>query len=329
MAAPRTVTSLIRDVTSMIDEENRASVDIDDDILPALNRAVNHAAEILARYYAYPLLSSKEITPTAGVSSYTIPEDALASRFLFAEVNVNGFYSEIKEVPYNQVAYYESPGQAATPAAYTIIGNQYRFVPTPSANFKFRVWYAKRPEQLVRPAGRISLINTANNYVILDDIDPDVGLTPQVDSLKSFVSVIDAQTGEIKGNLQILSIDDARVNFRTTIDPTNQTVWNKEITGDLSSIPIEKNDYLCLIEGTCVPPVSILQHYNFLVQYATAEIRRKLGDGPEMEENVLQKFEEQMKSQWSGRNESTRVYKNSAFMGDRLSRRTIFRGPST
>ena len=45
------VNDLIDEVRSMLDEDNRTSVSDTADILPALNRAQNYAANILSRHY--------------------------------------------------------------------------------------------------------------------------------------------------------------------------------------------------------------------------------------------------------------------------------------
>jgi len=50
---------------------------------------------------------------------------------------------------------------------------------------------------------------------------------------------------------------------------------------------------------------------NFLVQYGVAELTRKLGGSADMEERVLEKFEEQIKHQWVGREQQLRIKKRS------------------
>jgi len=310
---PTTVSDLVDHVTSMIDEDNRASVSVQGDILPALNRAVLHAAETLARYYEYPLIRPLDIVTSDDTGYFDIPEDALAGRLQHVEAFSNGYYYELPEIPYHQLSRYEAPGRVATPSAFTVIGNRFKLTPTPRVGLQVRIWYAVRPDPLVLPAGRITVANENGSYVILDALNSEVSVTSQADKLESFVNVVDAQTGAVKSTRQVALVSDSRLNFRAT--PTRAEVWGKSVTGGAGGLSLD--DYVCSLGGTCVLPVTVLQHLNFLVQYATAEIRRKLGDGPEMEANILTKFEDQMRGQWAGRAESIRVSKNSPYMGSR------------
>jgi hypothetical protein len=159
------------------------------------------------------------------------------------------------------------------------------------------------------PQGRVTLINAIGNYMIVDQASGD--LTTQSDQLASYVNVVDGQTGEIKGSLQIQSIVNNKITFRTV--PARSSVFNRDI-GILEDIQIQEDDYICAIDGICVPyfgrPTS-----NFLIQYAVAEITRKLGGAAETEENILKKFEQQIERTWAGRQQDLRVKKKSNVWG--------------
>jgi hypothetical protein len=159
------------------------------------------------------------------------------------------------------------------------------------------------------PQGRVTLINAIGNYMIVDQASGD--LTTQSDQLASYVNVIDGQTGEIKGSLQIQSIVNNKITFRTV--PARSSVFNRDIS-ILEDIQIQEDDYICAIDGICVPyfgrPTS-----NFLIQYAVAEITRKLGGAAETEENVLKKFEQQIERTWAGRQQDLRIKKKSNVWG--------------
>ena len=160
------------------------------------------------------------------------------------------------------------------------------------------------------PQGRVTVINSSLNYIIVDEASGD--LTTESDRLASYVNVIDGQTGEIKGSLQIQSIVDNKITFKA--HPTRTSVFNRDISTSLQGIEIQQDDYICAIDGICVPyfgrPTS-----NFLIQYAVAEITRKLGGSAETEENILKKFEQQVERTWAGRQQELRVKKKSNVWG--------------
>ena len=78
-----------------------------------------------------------------------------------------------------------------------------------------------------------------------------------------------------------------------------------DLTGE-----IQRGDYLANIVGTSVPYFARPMG-NFLVQYAVAELQRKMGGPADMELRVLEKFEQQVERSWVGREQSRRVKKRS------------------
>lgn len=307
-----TVDNLVEEVRQQIDERSQDAVSNTGDILPSLNRASDFAFDILARKYPEPILKYSYMNFTSGVTEYDIPESVFEDRILKLEtvlpVGTSNLanYVEIQRISYTDVGNYDTGTVSSFPRYYCIVGRKLMIVPQPSGEYQARVWQIRNPEKLVQQQGRVTLLNTSGNYVILDQAGPD--LTTQSDSLKSYVNVIDGQTGEIKGSLQISSINSGKVTFRTT--PTRSSVLNREIGGSLADIAIEQDDYLCTIDGICVPyfgtPTS-----NFLIQFAVAEITRKLGGNASTEEQVLDKFEKQVEKTWVGRQTSLRVKKRS------------------
>lgn len=305
MARRLTTTDLIADVRAMIDEDNQEAVDDTRDILPSLNRAQDYAANILARHYESPLLAFESVTLTAGTASYSIPEKALEQRLEKVEVNVGGVYQPVKRLSYRDITDYEQSGATAVPLYYAIVGDEYRLLPAPSATYPLRIWYLRDPDPLVEEQGRLTVINTAQNYLIVDSIGEDV--SSEVDSLESFVNIVDGQTGEVKVSLQVQSISGNRVQFRTV--PSRSTVYNRTISGEIPST-VEKDDLLCSASGTCIP-ILRKPFSNFLIQYAVAEMQRKLGGPADMEQRVLKDLEAQVERSWVGREQSLRVTKSS------------------
>jgi hypothetical protein len=309
-----TVENLVEEVRQQLDELNRDSVSTEADILPTLNRASDFASDILTRKYPEPLLKYLTLDLEAGVSEYNIPEDVFEDRILKLETTVpvgvnRANYIEIQRISYRDITNYESAAISSFPLYYCVIGRKIRIVPQPSGSYDARMWVIRNPEKLVMPQGRVTLINAIGNYMIVDQASGD--LTTQSDQLASYVNVIDGQTGEIKGSLQIQSIVNNKITFRTV--PARSSVFNRDIS-ILEDIQIQEDDYICAIDGICVPyfgrPTS-----NFLIQYAVAEITRKLGGAAETEENVLKKFEQQIERTWAGRQQDLRIKKKSNVWG--------------
>jgi hypothetical protein len=163
--------------------------------------------------------------------------------------------------------------------------------------------------------GRITRFNLVDNYIYVDNLggsDSDAGTpTTEMDDLLSFVSIVDAQTGNTKATLQVKSISGNRIDFKTT--PSRTSVWNDAISSALPDT-IELDDYICSVAGVCVPMLGGAST-NFMIQYAVEEMRRRLGDDSAvLEKQILDDFEKQVKSTWAGRDQATRVTKKSRFL---------------
>ena len=317
-----TTDDLIDEVRSMLDEDNRISIDDAADILPALNRAQNYAASILARHYESPMLKYISVTPTSDQDEYFIPEDAFEQRLEKVEVKVGNLYYPVTRIDFRDVSLFEAPDDSKGSHVsyyYAVVGNRYRVLPKANAIYPLRIWYLEDPMPLAKSQGRITHVNTANNFVIVDTTGSDI--TTETDNLNSYVNIIDAQTGRRKATFQIQNINSGTITFKTT--PSRTTVRNIAIDTDMTNllvnsdtnnegpdVSIEPDDYISVISGTAVPffkkPFS-----NFLVQYAIAELRRKLGEGSDLEMRVLKELEAQVERSWVGRESSLRVDKSN------------------
>ncbi len=323
-----TVDGLASQVRSQLDEDNVNSIKDSTDILPALNRAQDYAMNILARHYEEPLLDYFELDLIDGVQEYRIPEDSFEDRVEKIEIQIQrSHFQEITRISYRDISLYESSLRAQIPRYYVVIGKRIRFVPNPTGTYNARVWYLRCAPALVPVQGRITSVNEDGNYLIVDNIGDD--LTTETDELNSYVNVIDGSTGEVKASLQIKRLDDNKVTFKTI--PSRAKVQGREINTDISQLvdfdgktklSIEPDDYLCSISGSCVPtfpkPVN-----NFLIQFAVAELTRKLGGESEMEDRVKKEFEMQVERSWVGREQTMRVKKKSRVWG-RPARRFLF-----
>lgn len=314
-----TVDNLVSEVRQQLDEQNRDSVSTDLDILPALNRAQDFAFDILARKYPEPILKYQTLTLVGGQAEYSIPEDVFEDRIEKLEVNIpsgsaGSTYREIVRRSYRDISLLESTGNSPSPYFYSIIGRKIRLLPTPSGTYNARMWSLRNPEQLVLPQGRITIVNSASNYVIVDSIGDQ--LTTESDQFGSYVNIIDGQTGEIRGTLQIQIISANKLTFRTT--PTRSSVLNRTVS-QMSDIEISQDDYIAPILGTCVPYYGT-PTTNFLIQFAVSEISRSRGGNADTEERVLEKFEKQLERTWSGRETQLRVKRKNRFWGPNLRR---------
>jgi hypothetical protein len=323
MALRYIVDDIIQMVRSQLDETNTETIDDERDILPALNRAQDVAANLLAHHYETPLLKYVAVTLNTATAEYDIPEDALEQRLERVEVrglnsqgSIASAYFPVERIDYRELANVESQVRASIPLYYCVIGTKYRLVPVPTAVFPLRIWYMRDPDPLVKSQGRINLVNSANNYVILDQAGSQ--LTTALEDLDSYVNLVDGQSGVVKGTLQVQSIAGNKVTFKSV--PSRTTVLNRTIA---SSIPAEVavDDYICLIHGSCVPfmkkPLT-----NFLVQYAVAELTRKLGGEAGLEKAVLADLQKAVETSWVGQEASLRVTKTNRFW-ERPRRRII------
>jgi hypothetical protein len=303
-----TVQDLVDQVRNQVDEQDQDAVSLEGDILPVLNRAQDYAYNILARKYQEPLLTYTQLTLTSG-QEYDIPEDAFEDRIEKIEIQVSGGLGSVVEcqrISFRDISNYESSSRSNVPYYYCVVGRKIRFVPGPTGTYNARIWYLKSPERLVLPLGRITRINTAGNYLLVES--PSTEISTEADRLEAYVNIIDGQTGIIKGTLQVQNVNDTKISFRST--PTRAHVLNRTINTSLADLGIEPDDYLARVSGTCVPyygqPTT-----NFLIQFSVAEITRKLGGSSEKEDTVLEKFEKQLERTWVGRETTLRVSKKS------------------
>lgn len=310
MARFKIVDQLLEEVRSLLDEENTENVRDVEDLLPSLNRAQDYAANLLSRHYESPMLTYKTVTLSSTAQEYDLPEDAFEERLEKVEVFINGDYYPVKRINYSDISEFETKTKLNVPFYYCIVGDKYRLVPGPTGTYQARIWYLKDPDPLVTQQGRITRVDTANNFVYVDAVGSD--LTTESDNLNSFVNVVDGQTGLVKATLQIKSIAGNKVTFKTAIDGGRTDVYGRTLATALPTedYTVDIDDYLCSAKGTCIPffqkPFS-----NFLIQYTVAEITRKLGGPADMQMRVLEEMEKQVERSWVGREQTLRVKKRS------------------
>lgn len=303
MARRLTTSDLVAEVRSLTDEQNGTSLDTKLDIIPSLNRAQDVAANILARHYQSPLLAYTSVPLTNGQAEYPIPRDAFENRLEKVEVQIqNGLYNPVKRQSYRDTTLLESPAHTSIPMFYSEIGDNFRLYPNPTGAYPLRVWYLKDPLPLVLEQGTVTLVNAAQNYVVVDAIGGD--LTVEADRPSSYVNFVDGTTGAVKGSCQIQTLSNNRITFKTS--PTRSSVLDQPVSGTLPA-NLAPDDLLCTIDGCCI---SVLKKpfSNFLIQMATSELlNTKLGIQSEMAEKVRGEMEKLVQESWAGRESYMRV----------------------
>ena len=322
MARSITTRQMILSIRSLIDETNEAEIDDNLDLLPSLNRGLDDAVDILARKYPDALIQSVDVPLSAGTNGlFNLPEDAYQERLEKVEAQQNGYYSEIDRIDYRDITPYDVPSSASTPYYYAIIGSKFKLVPPPAGIQGLRVWYVPEVGPLVPEYGRITVsgidnsLPTPRGYIRVTDVEDADQVSEDETSLKSYVNLIDHRTGRIKATLQVSSVTNSKVIFKST--PTRSIVQGRTVTGQLPA-DVELDDYICPVDGTCIPPMrSPLS--NFLITYASAEIKAlKLDGDPNVVLAQLKKFEERIEKTWVRREQSLRVGKASRIWSGRV-----------
>jgi hypothetical protein len=87
-------------------------------------------------------------------------------------------------------------------------------------------------------------------------------------------------------------------------------VVNREISTDLANIGVAADDYICPVRGTCVLYFGDAFHA-FIIQYAVAELKRKMGYAYDADQNLLKDFESELKKTYMGRSPQLRITHNN------------------
>lgn len=293
MARRLTVSNLISDIRSELDEYNNESIDDERDIVPSLNRAQDLISDILAKQYEVPLLAWEE--PTITTQDWPVPLSALSNSIQKIEAKVGSGYVIIPHVDYRKATNLEYSGHVQIPVAYALIDDFIRFYPAPSGSYPLRIWYLKNPPSLDIEQGNITNLNQAQNYVIVSDMGDY--LSTEVDSFDSYVSIVNGISGKVKVNMQIQYIEGTRIQFRST--PARAEVLGLPISGSMPD-SITKDDLVCRIGTSAITyvkkPIS-----NYLIQFAVADLRAtKLGeDMGDMNKALVAQLESQCKGLWA------------------------------
>lgn len=305
------IDDLIAQVRTQIDEANESDIS-DSVILAQLNRAQNKLVRLASqRMDSIFKRESSDLTPTG--REVTLPEGVYG-------LQVNEVFALRGPTPYRvepadlrQLIEWESTEVSGSgiPIYYAQVGNKLRLYPAPSG-VAVRVRYQFRPPDLVKQQGRLTAVDTVNTEVTLDAIGSD--LTTSIASLKAFVNVIDRTTGLIKTTLQVNGINTTTkvISFKTT------GLDRSEVFGQMvaTAIPatVLRDDYLALANGSCIPTL-LQDYYDYLVQFAVLEVRRKTQEDTTAEYAALKELERDLMAIWAGRESTRRVTRSNPYWG--------------
>lgn len=310
-----TVNELITAVRDQLDETNTTNV-TDAQILAALNRGQRKGTNIIARKYDSLFVNYTTTTMTSGTRNYTIPAAAYGKRLEKVEVldsNQNIAW-DVQRISFHKTTQYSNSSTSDRPYYYAIKKNEILLYPTPSSSKTIRLWYQDRPETLVTSQGRItSYTDSTTDTIIVDTLGSDL-TTDTTDGFNAYINVIDYNTGDIKGSMQISAINTTtkQITLKSS-GLTRSTVLGRTISTSLPS-DIAVDDYICIVTGTCMPEIPGA-YTDYLMQYAVVDIRRRLGENTTEEFAALKDLEAEIQSMWKGREMSHRVRKASTAWG--------------
>jgi hypothetical protein len=320
MALLQTTDTLVDEVRSLTNELNQDALQTERDILPALNRAQEHMMSILTKHYPEPYLVPHEFDVTTN-ASYTIPEDAWSDTVTKIEMlapNRSNRY-EVERASYRDATKFRSDAKPNTPYYYIIRGREVEFIPAPSGSYDAIMWYVRAPERLVLQQGRITQVTGTDTFYVDQH---GSGLDTNLDELASWVNIIDGQTGEIKATCQIKALNGTqqiviKSSINSNILDAYGKILNRTPTTDLTTVvdnngnpAVHPNDYVCSIQGTCVP-YFFQPARNFIISHAAADCGRSIGVPSDSMYREREKFEKEIKSTWLGREASLRIKNNS------------------
>jgi hypothetical protein len=314
-----TTDELLSQVRSQMDEENTTDL-TDPVILQALNRGQQKLVRLAGRRYAPIFKREVELTGD-GTREFTIPEQAFGLVVNEVVAVSGGVTYPVEPAELRQMTEYDNDSTTSSiPLYYAQVANKLRLYPTPRTGTTVRIRYQVRPPELVKSQGRITTVDVASNRLYLDALGSD--LTTNINALKAFINVVDGTTGLVKVTLQVNGIDEDNLAItHKTTGLDRVTVFGQTVavaiptTGDTT---VNQDDYVCIANGTAVPTL-LQDYYDYLVQYAVVELKRKTTEPSQEDYAALKELEDDVKSMWAGREATRRVEKRSPYWGRRLS----------
>lgn len=317
------VDNLILQTREQLDESNTTDVS-DPEILRALNRAQKKFVRIASK--KYPALFMREATKTLSDFSgreLELPEAAFG-------IKINEFHNVISGVAYEvlpattrQASHIETDASSDIGQYYALRGNKLLIYPKPASSGSYRIRYQIRPPDLVKQQGRITNIDDiASGEFYVDDIGSD--LTTSISDLKAFINIIDGTTGLVKTTLQVSALDTTNEKITVKTSGLNRSVVFGRTVDSAIPTTVGLDDYVCLAYGTCIPTLA-RDWDDFLVAYATLEVRRSKGEDTNAEYAHMKELEADVQMMWAGRPAKQRVARRNRYWGRVNSLTSFFR----
>jgi hypothetical protein len=289
-----------------------------------LNRSQDEAAQLLARHYVEPILTYTDVTLTA-LQDYELPEDCFEERVLKVEYIAGNHIAPypLQRIDFesDEASSYSNAAACQGPEAWMQIGTirSVRVFPVPTGGGVLRMWYAKKPDDLVMSQGRIKSVVNATT-IELDVLGDEI--TADQDEDGSHLCIIDGQTGVIKHVLEVA--------YLPPTAPTTVRFSLAPIATQIEGIPVVAvpdltladyvGDYVCLAPFTCIPTIRnpVL---NYIKSYAIALVQTNLGAEHEVAYQALKEMEKFVTSMDSGKETHHKVKMRSPAYGGNIIRR--------
>jgi hypothetical protein len=306
----QTTDELVLQVREQLDEFNEDTLD-DSQAIRALNRSQTRATNITSRRSAGLIAKFVDITTADDAETYDMPTDTFAQKITDVQVIRDSLAWPLTKVAIGTETPYLNSAQVEYPFYYLAYNNVIKPIPKPNNGVTLRFWYLQKPDSLVEQQGRITAIDTSNNYIQVDSLGSSLSTSTSTIASGGYISVINYTTGAVKESYQISSLNTTsnRINIKTS-GLTRSSVLGKTISTSIGTTPAQ-DDYVCLINGTCVSQLPDA-YINFVIQNTVVEVKRRFGEPSNDEIVALRDAERELKKAWAGRENAARVRKTNS-----------------
>ena len=314
MSRGRIVDDMIDEIRSLTDEYNSNQLSDLSDILPSLNRGLEKGIKVLTRVFPDPILNYVEV-PAVSTKEISLPENIWEDKVLRTEwisSGTNVIPKECQLVGIRLLSQHETGAMAVDrPDCYSMYERKMRFSGLPNGRATLRIWYIREVDSLVKSYARITDLDEASGTLYIGeastDFDPTTGVTQG--DWNRCINVVDGQTGIIKGSFEVGSYNGSDT-IVINASRTRTIVLNRDIGTTLVDMGINADDYICPVRGTCVLYFFDALHV-YCIQYAVAELKRKLGYAYDADQALLKDFESELKKTYMGRSLGLRIAQNN------------------
>lgn len=307
----QTVDELIEEVRLQTEESGTSNIK-DEHILKALNRGQKKTAEITARRYDNMFLDTKTVVTSGGSRDLDLPPEAFGNRVEFVEVEQNGIFHKLDPIRPGDAWVYKDQSTSSIPSWYSVTKNKLSLYPTPTSGVTVKISFFRSPEKLIKSQGQITSFDSVDNFVLLDAVGEKLSTSASYPTSGAYVNVVDFNTGVVKASLQINEVNPTtkKITFKTT-GLTRSRVLNKTIDTELPS-DIQVDDFLCLVDGTCIPEIPEA-YTEYALQYGVVSTRRRLKEDIQADLVHLKDLEKDLSKMARGRERSFYVKKKSSW----------------